>query len=218
MLLKLVRLSIPCLVAVTFGGISSTVCFAEAADAVHQNAAVDGEGQAIEHEDAHTPPILQFDVGSAVVNIGIFLGVLAILSKFVWPPVLNGLKAREDKIHSDLANAERINTEARTMLDQYQTKLDEASGQVQAMLAEARQDAEANSQRILAEAKAEADRNRERAVADIDTAKKVALTELAGQTSNIAMQVAKQVVGRELRPEDHADLVRQSLDRLPSNN
>jgi F-type H+-transporting ATPase subunit b len=30
--------------------------------------------------------------------------------------------------------------------------------------------------------------------------------------------VAKQVVGRELKPEDHADLIRQALDRLPSNN
>ncbi len=34
----------------------------------------------------------------------------------------------------------------------------------------------------------------------------------------MAMQVARKVVGRELNPADHADLIRQSLDRLPSNN
>ena len=86
------------------------------------------------------------------------------------------------------------------------------------MLAEARRDAETNGQRIVADAKAEAERTRDRAIADIETAKKVALADLAGQTSDMAMQVAKSVVGRELRPEDHADLIRQSLDRLPSNN
>ncbi|WP_442507558.1 F0F1 ATP synthase subunit B [Novipirellula sp. SH528] len=170
------------------------------------------------HDDANTPPLLSFDIGSAVCNIAIFLGVFAILSKFVWPPILSGLKAREDKINGDLENAERINAEARSLLSDYQTKLDEAANKVQGMLAEARRDAETNGQRIVADAKAEAERTRDRAIADIETAKKVALADLAGQTSDMAMQVAKSVVGRELRPEDHADLIRQSLDRLPSNN
>ncbi len=68
------------------------------------------------------------------------------------------------------------------------------------------------------EAKDEAARQRDRAVAEIETAKKVAISDLAGQTSDMAINVAKQVVGRELKADDHADLIRQSLDRLPSNN
>ena len=67
-------------------------------------------------------------------------------------------------------------------------------------------------------AKQEADRQRERAMSEIETAKKVALSELAGQTSDMAIRVAKQVVGRELKADDHADLIRQALERLPSNN
>ena len=86
------------------------------------------------------------------------------------------------------------------------------------MLSQARQDAEASGQRIVEEAKEEAVRQRERAVAEIETAKKVALSDLAGQTSDLAIGVAQQVLGRELKAEDHADLIRQSLDRLPSNN
>ncbi len=86
------------------------------------------------------------------------------------------------------------------------------------MLADARKDSEASGQRIVEEAKAEAGRQRDRAIAEIETAKKVAISELAGQTSDMAIQVAKQVVGRELKAADHADLIRQSLDRIPSNN
>lgn len=165
-----------------------------------------------------TPPLLSFDIGSAVCNIAIFLGVFAILAKFVWPVILGGLQAREDKIHSDLVAAEHANTEAKTLLADYQAKLDDATSQVQAMLADARKDGEATGQRIVEEAKSEAERQRERAVADIETAKKVALSELAGQTSDMAINVAKQVVGRELKADDHADLIRQALERLPSNN
>ena len=168
------------------------------------------------HDD--TPPLLQFDMGSAICNLAIFAGVFAILAKFVWPPILEGLKAREQKIHGDLVAAEKANADARSMLADYQTKLDEASTTVQAMLADARKDAEASKDRIVAEAKAEADRQRERALADIETAKKSALADLADQTAGMAVGIASQVVGREIRPEDHQELIRSSLDRLPSRN
>ena len=180
---------------------------------------VAGGGHGEDHGDpAGTPPLLQFDIGSAICNIAIFLGVLAVLSKFVWPEILNGLKAREEKIHGDLAAAETAKTEADKLKAEFQAQLDQAQGQVQAMLAQARKDSEANGQRIIDEAKAEAARQTERAVAEIETAKKVAISELAGQTSDMAIGVAKQIVGRELKPEDHQELIRQSLDRLPSNN
>jgi F-type H+-transporting ATPase subunit b len=187
------------------------------ADGDHAHGGADhGDGHGGDH--ASMPPLLSFDVGSAVCNLAIFLGVLAILSKFVWPAILGGLKAREDKINADLEGAQKANLEAKGLLTEYQSKLDEASAQVQGMLAEARRDAEASGARIVEEAKAEAQRQSERAVADIETAKKVALADIAGQTSDMAINVAKQVVGRELQAGDHAELIRQSLESLPSNN
>jgi len=167
---------------------------------------------------SQAPPLLSFDVGSAFCNLVIFLGVLLILSKFVWPVILQGLKDREDKIFDELANADRANADAKKILSEYQSKLDDAATQVQSILTEARNDASASGQRIVEEAKQEAERQRERALSEIETAKKVALADLAGQTSDLAIGVAQQVIGRELKAEDHAELIRQSLDRLPSNN
>lgn len=184
-------------------------------DSDAKHAGDDGHGGHGEHK---TPPLLSWDFGSAVCNLAIFLGVFAILSKFVWPVILGGLKAREDKIADDLESAEKANADAKQLLADYQAKVDDAAKQVQTMLADARKDSEAAGQRIVEEAKAEAERQRERAVADIETAKKVALSDLAGQTSDMAINVAKQVVGRELKAEDHAELIRKSLDQLPSNN
>ena len=170
------------------------------------------------HADEAKTPILSFDFGSAFWNLVIFLGVLAVLSLFVWPNVLHGLQAREDKIREDLEFAEKANLDAQAILAGYQTKLDEAARQVQQMLAEARRDAEANGQKIIEQSKMEAATQRERAVADIENAKKVAMAELASQTSEMAMKVARSVVGRELSADDHADLIRQAMERLPSKN
>ena len=179
--------------------------------------ATDGKGHD-DHAEHEFPPLLSWDAGSAVCNIAIFLGVLAILSKFVWPAILGGLTAREEKIHADLEGAEKANADAQKLLEEYQAKLDGAAEQSQTILAQARKDAEASGARIVEEAKAEAQRQSDRAIADIETAKKVALSDIAGQTSNMAINVAKQVVGRELKESDHAELIRQSLDRLPSKN
>ncbi len=203
------------------------VCFAMSASSRCVIAA-DESTNSVEHDEAAahgghqdpdgTPPLLQVDAGSAIVNIAIFIGVFAILSKLAWPVILDGLKAREGKIRSDLESADKANQEAKSILAGYQSKLDEAQAKVQTMLAEARKDGEAAGQKIVDEAKAEAERQRVRAIADIETAKKVAISELAGQTSDLAMLVARKVVGRELKADDHADLIRQSLERLPSNN
>ncbi|MBB3204522.1 F-type H+-transporting ATPase subunit b [Rhodopirellula rubra] len=171
-----------------------------------------------EHSDEAKTPILSFDFGSAFWNLVIFVCVLAVLSIFVWPNVLGGLQSREDKIREDLESAEKANAEAQAILAGYQSKLDEAAVQTQAMLAEARRDAEANGQKIVEQAKTEAAAQRERAVADIENAKKVAMAEIASKTSDMAMQVARGVVGRELSPEDHADLIQQAMQRLPSQN
>ena len=188
-------------------------------DGDHEHDATLGDHDSELHvEDHASTPLLSFDVGSAVWNLIIFLCVLAILSKFVWPGVLGGLQAREEKIREDLESAEKSSAEAKQMLSDYQLKLDEAASQVQTMLADARRDAEANGQKIVDAAKVEAATQRERALADIENAKKVAMAEMAGQTSKLAMQVARSVVGRELSADDHADLIRQSLERLPSQN
>lgn len=190
--------------------------------------ATDGEGSGGEKgeesaghetgEHATLPPILSFDPGAAVVNLVIFLGTFLVLAKFVWPVILGGLKAREEKIASDLQQAQSANLKAEQVLADYEKKVQDVATEAQGILAEARRDAQASATKIVDEAKADAHRQGERALADIETAKKVALSEIAGQTSALAMGVAKQVVGRELNAGDHAELIRKALEQVPSKN
>jgi F-type H+-transporting ATPase subunit b len=187
----------------------------ESSEAAHGG---DDHGEGDHGEAGEEPVLLRIDPGSAVWNLLIFLAVLLILGLFVWPKILDGLQAREDKVRADLVAAAEANKQAEANLAEYQRRLDEAQTQVQQLLAEARDDAEAAGAKIVAEAKADADRQRQRALADIETAKAVAIGELADQTSEITLALARKVVGRELNPSDHAELIRQSLEKLPSRN
>lgn len=189
--------------------------------AEHSSAEHDaGDHHDEDHDGAHAtlPPILSFDPGAAVANLAIFLGVFFILAKFVWPVILGGLQAREDKIASDLSSAQTANEKAQSILAEYNQKVAEANSEAQSILAEARKDAEASASKILEDASADAKRQSDRALSDIETAKKVALSEIAEQTSSLAIGVAKQVVGRELNATDHADLIRNALEQVPSSN
>ncbi|MEM6473867.1 MAG: F0F1 ATP synthase subunit B [Planctomycetota bacterium] len=196
-----------------FASTSAARAAEEAATAADHSADDHGAG-----DHTTTPPILSFDPGSAAVNLAIFLLTFGVLAKFVWPVILNGLKAREDKIRSDLEDAKAANEKAEARLAEYEQKVSDAASEAQAVLAEARRDAEASATKIVDEAKADAKRQADRALADIETAKKVALSEIAEQTSSLAIGVAKQVVGRELNADDHSELIRKALDQVPSNN
>lgn len=185
-------------------------------DENHDDSEHSGDGH--DAGDHALPPILSADPGAAICNLAIFLGVFFILAKFVWPVILDGLQAREDKIASDLSEAQAAKEKAQAILSDYEQKVSGAAAEAQGILAEARKDAEASAAKIVDEAKAEAKRQGDRALSDIETAKKVALSEIAEQTSSLAIGVAKQVVGRELNAGDHADLIRNALEQVPSNN
>jgi F-type H+-transporting ATPase subunit b len=161
---------------------------------------------------------LTADPGAALWNLLIFIAVLFVLMKGVWPKILEGLIAREARIKDDLESADKANRDSQKLLDQYRQQLAAAASETQAILAQARKDAEATGQRLVEQARQEAQQQKERAVAEIVAAKKTALAEMAEQTTTVAVQMARQMIGRELKADDHADVVRQALQRLPSKN
>src|SRR5580700_5799314 len=82
------------------------------------------------------------NIGSAIWILAIFLCVAIILYRTAWKNVLIGLKAREDRIRKDIANAEAARVKAESILRQYDSRLDEAEQKVREILDKAVADAE----------------------------------------------------------------------------
>lgn len=154
----------------------------------------------------------------AIFTAIVFLLLLAGLYGAAWKPIMNGLEKREHTIASNMQAAERAALEAQTRLREYEAKLAAASEEATRMVAEARKDAETAGARIIAEAQEEAVRQRERTIAEIDAAKRVALTELASKSTDVAMSLAQRIVGREVKAADHQNLIQDMLSQLPSHN
>ena len=65
---------------------------------------------------------------------------------------------------------------------------------------------------------ATAERERQRALSDITAAKNAAVQEIADQSADLAFTLARKLIQKELNPEDHAALIRESLEQFPSEN
>lgn len=172
------------------------------------------------HANASEPlyEVIDWRTDLAVFSALVFLALLVVLGATAWKPIMQGLEKRERGIADNISRAERAANEASAKLAEYESKLAAAAQESQRIVAEARKDAEAAGQKLIAAAQEEAARSRDRAVADIESAKRVALSELASQSTDVAMSLAQRVVGREVRAEDHQSLIQEMLAKLPSKN
>ena len=170
------------------------------------------------HAGENLDSLIDIKTDKAIWSAVVFLLLFGGLYVLAWKPISEGLAAREQTIATQIADAKRSADEAMAKLKEYDAKLQTAHAQSADLITQARKDAESAGQRIIAEAQAEASRQRDRALADIESAKQSALSDIAGKSTDIAFSLARRVVGRELRTDDHKQLIADSLNKMPSQN
>jgi F-type H+-transporting ATPase subunit b len=144
----------------------------------------------------------------------IFLIMLAILYPTAWKNVLAGLKAREQRIRSDIAEAEAARSKAEATLREYNTQLATAEQRVRDLISNAQADGERIAAQIRVRGEQEAQEAKERATREIDAAGRQAVADLYDQAAVLATSVAEKILRRELNANDQRDLVTRSMDQV----
>jgi F-type H+-transporting ATPase subunit b len=160
--------------------------------------------------------IMNFDLTLVFVVVN-FLGLLILLRLFLWEPILGILDKRAETIQGDLDSAATDRREAETLKTTYDRQIVGAKQERQQLVAEGRGEGEAEKQRIVAEAKAEADRVMARSREELAAASAKARTELQKEVGQLSVQVAEQILRREVRAEDNERLVQEFLVKLKSS-
>ena len=159
----------------------------------------------------------EFKKDIAIYTLIVFILMIVLLRIVAWKPIIAGLDAREQKIIGAIEDARKSADEAQQRLEQYEAQLAAAAQEANEIVAEGRRDAEATKDRIVAEASEAAKAEQARAINEIELAKNAALQAVAEQSADMAVALAGKIVGRQLNPEDHSKLVRESLDSLSNN-
>ncbi|MBN2216013.1 MAG: F0F1 ATP synthase subunit B [Pirellulales bacterium] len=162
------------------------------------------------HEEANTDP-LEWKTDLALWTGVVFVVLMLVLWKFAWGPIANGLQRREQGIAMQISEAEQANQNAQRLLAEHQKKLDAAADEVRQILEQGRLNAEQSARQIVEAARDDAKNEHRKALAEIDQATTEALSELAEKSARLATQLAGRIVKNELRPGDHAELVKQAV-------
>ncbi|GAA4109934.1 F0F1 ATP synthase subunit B [Aquimarina addita] len=144
----------------------------------------------------------QFSFGLFFWQILIFVGLLFLLKKFAWKPILNAVNDREEGIKNALESAEEAKKEMQNLQADNERILNEARAERDGMLKEARQLKENMITEAKEQAQAEADKIVAQAQITIESEKKAAIADLKSQVAGISVEIAEKVVRKELDDKD----------------
>jgi F-type H+-transporting ATPase subunit b len=160
----------------------------------------------------------QFEFGLFFWQVLIFVGLIFLLKKFAWKPILDAVNDREEGIKNALLSAENARKEMQNLQEDNQRILQEARLERDTMLKEARE----MKDKMIADSKNEAQAQGlkmiEQAKAAITSEKNAAMAELKAQVSTLSISIAEKLLKDELsNKEAQTKLVEKMLGDVKLN-
>jgi F-type H+-transporting ATPase subunit b len=146
--------------------------------------------------------INDFSPGLFVVQTILLLGLIFLLVKFAWKPILTSLNERESGIKDALAAADKARADMQNLQADNEKMLQEARSEREAMLKEAREIKEKMISDSKEQAKIEGDKMLKQAQVAIESEKKAAVADIKNQVAQLSVAIAEKVIKEELSNND----------------
>ena len=156
--------------------------------------------------------ISDFSFGLFIWQLIIFVGLIFLLKKFAWKPILDAVNEREEGIKNALLSADNARKEMQNLQADNQRILQEARMERDSLLKDAREMKEKMIADAVNEAQAQGLKMIEQAKAAIQNEKNVAMAELKLQVSTLSLEIAEKLLKDELsNKEAQVKLVEKML-------
>jgi F-type H+-transporting ATPase subunit b len=143
-----------------------------------------------------------FGFGLFFWQLIIFVGLIILLKKFAWKPILDSVNEREEGIKNALLSAENAKKEMQNLQADNQRILQEARLERDNMLKEARE----MKEKMIADSKTEAQATGlqmiQQAKTAIEAEKNAAMAELKSHVSSLSIEIAEKLLKSELTNKD----------------
>ncbi len=144
----------------------------------------------------------------------VFLAFIAFTIKFVWPPMLRAIEARQKTVADGLAAAEQGRKSLESSARQAEAEIDAARARAAEILAQAEKRATQMIEAAKAAAKEEGGREKAAAKAEIDQDVSRARESLREQVAALAVAGAEKILQKEVNAQSHAELLTQLKKEL----
>ena len=146
--------------------------------------------------------INEFSFGLFFWQLLIFVGLVLLLKKFAWKPILDSVNEREDSIREALFSADKSRKEMESLNEKNKKILKEAREERDSLI----KDAKIKSAKIVEDSKKESKLVAEKLIIQaqesINREKKAAIEELKVKVADISIKVAEKILRSELKDKD----------------
>ncbi len=142
-----------------------------------------------------------------LVELLAFAIILALLGKFVIPPINRAMTARQDAIRKQFSDLEEAKSGAQQAEDDFKSQLADARHEAARIREEAREQGAAIVAEMREQAQAEASRIVEHAHAQIGAERQQAVATLRAEVGTLATTLAGRIVGESLEDDERSNRV-----------
>ena len=149
-----------------------------------------------------------------VINFAIF----AVAGYIIWKKKLKGLlEERKEGIKRALAEAEQKRDEAEARLKEYMEKAGQFENRMEEVKRNIKEEAEAEKQRIIEEEELLLAKMNEQTMFAIGQEVKKAKEEIRSEIAELAVELSREILTREIRPDDQEKITKEYLEKLRLN-
>ncbi|MBE5780027.1 MAG: F0F1 ATP synthase subunit B [Clostridiales bacterium] len=154
-----------------------------------------------------TLDIISVNIWQILISLANLLIMYLILKKFLFGPVQKVLATRQKQVDDIYGEANKSRESAESMRQEYEEKLATARDEADGIVRSAVQTAQRRSDTMVSEAAEQVSHMKQKAASEIAQEKKQMLEGVRSEISDIAVEIASRIVGREVRKEDHESFV-----------
>ena len=140
--------------------------------------------------------------------------LMVLFKKYLFKPVMEILEKRQAEIEAHYQEAQQAETDAKAMKADYESKMSGARQEADRVIKTATESANAMSASIVEDARTQADQLKRRAQTEIDLERRRAFDEVKGELSGIALDIASQVIEREVNEKDHEAFIDEFIKNV----
>jgi F-type H+-transporting ATPase subunit b len=129
-------------------------------------------------------------------------------------PINRALLARRDAIQQELVTAQQERDQALARVAEADSLLGRLDEDVRAVQKQANEEAALEKQRIAASTEREIEKLKQQAQREMETADKLARKELRQFLAEKSVQMARESIRTQMRPEDDTALIRENIGEL----
>jgi len=158
--------------------------------------------------------LLSPDPGLILWTVLTFLGLLFLLRKTAWGPIVDGLERREETIRTALSDAEKARDEGRRLLAEQEATLAAARKEAQALIDQGAATAHTLKEELVAKAQSEAGAIVASARREIELETDRARELLRAEVVDLSLRVAGRLLERSLADPDHERLAKEFMSQV----